>query len=214
MKKHFNPDTDLNHGLSVHERYNKKRNWSLAIDVGAHNGYYSSLYCSKFYKVIGFEPNKSLESDHIKLKKLHKNYQYYASGLYDKITEVDYYSVVNNTALSTVKLEYINHVAIDLRLDATKLKNIEHYKIQTRTLDSFNLSPDFIKIDVEGAGLEVLIGAEQTIMQYMPTIQIEKGIERKWMLDHDYVKIDEDTSIDEIISDNLYVHKSKVLHND
>jgi FkbM family methyltransferase len=132
-------------------------------------------------------------------------------GLYDKNTEVDYYSIANNTALSTLKLDYIKNVIDHLNLDSVELnKNIQKYKIQTRTLDSFNLQPDFIKIDVEGVGVEVLQGAEQTIMQYMPTIQIEKGHEGDWLLSHDYVKIEEDLSIDEIISDHLYIHKSKV----
>ena len=213
MTKIFLPETDLKLGLAVHERYNKigNKNWKLAIDVGANNGYYSNEYCTQFSKVIGFEPNKSLELDHIKLKKKHKNYQFYALGLYDKNTEVDYYSIANNTALSTLKLDYIKNVIDHLKLDSVELnKNIQKYKIQTRTLDSFNLKPDFIKIDVEGVGVEVLQGAEQTIMQYMPTIQIEKGHEEDWLLSHDYVKIKEDPIIDEIISDHLYIHKSKI----
>lgn len=208
MKIEFLPDTDLYLGLSCHEKYNN--NWSLAIDVGANNGHYSNEYCTKFDSVIGFEPNRSLESYHIDLKQLHKNYQYYALGLYDKNIEVDYYSVVENTALSTIKLDYIHNVIKFLNLDAAKFKNIENYKIQTRTLDSFNLEPDFIKIDVEGTGLEVLRGAEQTIVQYQPTIQIEKGNEQQWLLDHGYIRIEEDTSIKEFISDNLYVHVSKI----
>ena len=86
ITKIFLPETDLKLWLAVHERYDKKRNWfmrlfgnknwKLAIDVGANNGYYSNEYCTQFSKVIGFEPNKSLELDHIKLKKKHKNYQF------------------------------------------------------------------------------------------------------------------------------------------
>lgn len=41
------------------------------------------------------------------------------------------------------------------------------------TLDSLNLSPDFIKIDVEGAELQVLRGAVDTLKRCKPVLQIE-----------------------------------------
>ena len=207
MTKLFLPETDLNFGIKVHEQYSKT--WRLAIDVGANNGYYSNLYCKKFFNVVGFEPNKSLKDYHTNLKSLHENYQYYELGLYDKNDEVEYYSVVNGPGLSTLKFDYIQRIVTNFNI--SNPCQIEIYKIQTRTLDFFNFEPDFLKIDVEGAGIEVLQGAEQTIMQYKPTIQIEKGYEQLWMSDHNYIRIYEDTSIDENISDNLYVHEDNII---
>lgn len=40
-------------------------------------------------------------------------------------------------------------------------------------LDSLNLSPDFIKIDVEGYELEVLQGAQETIKRAWPVLYVE-----------------------------------------
>ena len=46
-------------------------------------------------------------------------------------------------------------------------------EVETRLLDSFWLEPDLIKIDVEGAELKVLRGAEITIAEHKPTILVE-----------------------------------------
>lgn len=45
--------------------------------------------------------------------------------------------------------------------------------IEIRTLDSFNLAPDVIKIDVEGAEHLVLLGGKKTIKKHMPPILME-----------------------------------------
>ena len=198
----YSHDADLTLGIAVHKQYNNK--WTLAIDAGANLGYHSKLYCTMFSNVIGFEPNLGLEIEQIKLKNLHTNYQYYMLGLYDRDAEVEYYDVVNSPGLSSIKIEYINQ-----HLDLT-ITDIKKYKIQTKTLDSFDLAVDFIKIDVEGVGLEVLMGAEQTITQHRPTIQIEKGNETVWLERHGYVLIEQDTPLASVLSDNFYVHESRL----
>jgi FkbM family methyltransferase len=52
---------------------------------------------------------------------------------------------------------------------------IERRQVEVRTLDSFNLRPDVIKIDVEGAELDVLRGGQNTLAQSRPTLLIEEG---------------------------------------
>ena len=56
--------------------------------------------------------------------------------------------------------------------DANKLK-IAKIAIDVKTLDSFNLQPDFIKIDVEGFEYQVLLGSEKTINDHRPILLIE-----------------------------------------
>jgi FkbM family methyltransferase len=198
----YSPDADLTQGIAVHKQYNNK--WTLAIDAGANLGYHSKLYCTMFSNVIGFEPNRGLELTQLDLKNLHTNYQYYMLGLYDRNTEVEYYDVLTGPGLSSIKFEYISQ-HLDLSIN-----DVKKYKIQTKTLDSFDLAVDFIKIDVEGVGLEVLMGAEQTIMQHLPTIQIEIGNEAVWLKKHGYVKIEQDTLLTSVLSDNFYVHESRL----
>jgi FkbM family methyltransferase len=45
--------------------------------------------------------------------------------------------------------------------------------IRVRTLDSYNFRPNFIKIDVEGMELDVLAGAEKTIIESWPVLMVE-----------------------------------------
>ena len=45
--------------------------------------------------------------------------------------------------------------------------------IEIKTLDSFNLEPDFIKIDIQGYEISVLKGASKTLEKFKPTLLIE-----------------------------------------
>ena len=40
-------------------------------------------------------------------------------------------------------------------------------------VEALNLKPTFIKIDVEGAEFEVLLGMQETLSQYHPTLMLE-----------------------------------------
>lgn len=51
---------------------------------------------------------------------------------------------------------------------------VEGDSVEVRTLDSFNLAPDFLKIDTEGHELFVLKGAEKTLREHKPAIIVEQ----------------------------------------
>ena len=55
---------------------------------------------------------------------------------------------------------------------SSKFKLVEK-SIRIRTLDSYNIKPNLIKIDVEGMELDVLAGAEKTIIGSWPVIMVE-----------------------------------------
>jgi FkbM family methyltransferase len=53
--------------------------------------------------------------------------------------------------------------------------NIGEQKVKMITIDSLNLNPNIMKIDVEGAEAKVLIGAKNTILRSRPIIIMEYG---------------------------------------
>lgn len=57
--------------------------------------------------------------------------------------------------------------------DSTKL-TVEEAECETRTLDSFDLQPTFIKIDVEGLEHEVLAGGAFTLLANEPVLMVER----------------------------------------
>jgi FkbM family methyltransferase len=90
----------------------------------------------------------------------------YNTGLY---SSVGYLHTVNQTIQSTIDDEFVARTAGNI--------------IKVETLDSWagrELSTsqrvDWMKLDVEGAEVEVLKGAANTILKYKPNIQVENHI--------------------------------------
>ena len=50
---------------------------------------------------------------------------------------------------------------------------LSSHTVECKTLDSFDLAPTFVKIDVQGAELLVLQGAEQTFKKHKPGLIVE-----------------------------------------
>jgi FkbM family methyltransferase len=127
------------------------------VDVGAQYGDYSVL-CSVLYgvKVIySFEPiktNVSLFREFVNLNKI-KNINIYEMALSDKT--------------ASVEMDFEGDMV------TTSGKGSISQVIEFKRLDDLNLSPDFLKIDVEGFEINVLRGAFNTITENMPRIITE-----------------------------------------
>lgn len=141
------------------------------IDVGANNGYFT-LFAAKRVpagKVISFEPVESVYENllfNIKLNNF-KNITTYNLGLSDGTkdeldiftSDDDFYDALStlypsserNKKIGTIKLSKLDKIAED-----SALENI-----------------DVIKIDVEGAELGVLTGAQKVLANFKPVILIE-----------------------------------------
>lgn len=52
-------------------------------------------------------------------------------------------------------------------------------EVEVTTLDSFDLAPTLIKIDVEGMEVPVIAGASQTIKKHHPVIWMERAVSRQ-----------------------------------
>ena len=122
------------------------------IDVGGEIGTYTIALAEHFKTITTFEPN--LEN---------------------------YIVLKNNLSLNNIKNVYLYNSAIGSDFGfcnmITKHNNIVDVgegNIKISPLDSFNIENcQFLKIDVEGHELEVLLGAKQTINRNKPIIYLE-----------------------------------------
>jgi len=132
-------------------KYLKKNR--LAVDIGAHVGFWSRRLITDFEIVHAFEP----DFEHVVC--LRKNV-------------TDHRLVINNMALS----DHEGHVNFFKYIENSGMSRVspDGNPIQCNTLDSYALTNvDLIKIDVEHHELEVLKGAKETIMKYKPVLFIE-----------------------------------------
>ncbi|MEO6347210.1 MAG: FkbM family methyltransferase [Aquaticitalea sp.] len=202
---------------------------NFVIDVGANIGYFSQYFgqlTNDTKKVVIFEPGPE------NLTYLKRNISCYDSiRLIEKAVSntngranfyVDDLTGQNNSLLSDYKI--YDEVLKNSGVTATK-KMIE---VETVTLDSFmeqeypGESPDFIKIDIEGAELFALQGMEKILELYAPTLMVEisENIPEviKMLRDFDYILIRANKTIldEKLIADdfgsfiNVFcIHKSK-----
>lgn len=138
------------------------------IDVGAHHGYYSLYFAKRVGptgRVFSFEP---VPENFVLLR---KNIA---------LNDVSWIEVFPNAAFSCTK--DISFAAPDESANSGEGSLSEGNKgrqiqVHAVTLDSFCASvhglPDVIKMDVEGAELDVLLGAKDTLAHCSPKLLIE-----------------------------------------
>jgi FkbM family methyltransferase len=136
-----------------------------SVDIGANMGHYS-YYMAKFSRdVIAFEPNRDLWGD---LRTLLGPRVHLESAALSRASSTAFMRIdQHNTGVATIE-EKNNLSCVD---DVSAVVTRE---IETRTLDSFNLSNiAVVKIDVEGHEEAVLEGAGETIRRNQPSLIIE-----------------------------------------
>lgn len=150
---------DNDYQLKKYKTFRKKfppERRMCAIDVGAHVGFWTKYMAEDFDWVHSFEPIS--ENYDCLVHNKPSNCTTYNFGLGSKEEEKTLYlgSKSNSGAWSYLKGE----------------REIEE-SVRLRTLDSLNLNPDLIKIDVEGSQRSVLAGAIETLKRCKPVIIIE-----------------------------------------
>ena len=133
-----------------------------AIDIGAHVGHWAHNLKQEFKSVHCFEP---IPDNYACLVNNVPGCSYYPIALLDKPGRFNLYLESNSNSGSwTAFPEQENHTRI--------------LTVKTRTLDSFNLAPDFIKMDVQNCELFVLQGAVNTLRVNKPVLCIESMTNR------------------------------------
>lgn len=136
-----------------------------AIDVGANYGLYTYGLQRHYDSVTAFEPNTTIATPLI-------------AAAYPNVRIV-HEALSSHSGTATLHIPKQNGVILSgwASLEpevATQAQSLIDIEVPISTLDSHELqNVGFIKIDVEGHELEVLLGAEQTIRQYKPHLLIE-----------------------------------------
>ena len=136
----------------------------LAIDAGANEGLYAHRLANLFPKVVAFEISPTLARQ--LARSVPANVSVRPVGLSDRAGTVALRTpVAHGMVLAGWASVEENHCP-----DATRY--LEEF-VEVRPLDSFELSPSFLKVDVEGHECALLRGARQTIRTHRPTVLIE-----------------------------------------
>lgn len=127
------------------------RSWQVAVDVGAHVGFISSDLLRFFDDVYAFEPHPA-------------NYR----CLKKNLPRVHAAPVALGAETKRISL----HSPAMSNSGAWEITEGDFVK--QKTLDAYNFPVlDFLKIDVQGAEVDVLTGARKTLERLQPTVLVE-----------------------------------------
>lgn len=146
--------------------YLQKDQFGLAIDVGAHVGLWSRVLAHHFKEVVAFEPLPELAAC------LRKNVEDLEN------VQVQQCALGSNADFMKMGVVPIRENSGNTRI-ATQRESATPDTltfVDIRALDSFaaDVPVNFIKVDVEGYELDVLKGAEHTLLQDKPFIVVEQ----------------------------------------
>lgn len=150
----------------------------VVFEIGAHIGYFSTFFAEKVGKngqVIVFEPSEA------NLKLLRRNASAFPNIVVQAI------AAGNRIGKASFFIENVtgqnNSLYADYRLFESTRKSAhinaqyQEITVDITTLDAFieqtRFTPSFIKIDAEGAELEILQGAHNTLTKCQPIMMVE-----------------------------------------
>lgn len=143
------------------------KNHRSVIDIGAHIGISVLQWSESFKNVYAFEPMKEHYDCLISNTSDLSNVRCFNFALSNE-------SSIKNAAYRTTKNSGSFQLLDDAYQQPSKKAPREIYTVETKRLDDYNFKEiDLIKIDVEGWELEVLYGAEKTIVENCPVLIVE-----------------------------------------
>jgi FkbM family methyltransferase len=196
----------LEDGFDFLKRIKKTNEEFVAIDIGANDGT-SIRMIKKYQSKVHIEAFDPITKPKFKLK----NVNFHSVGLSNKVEKLEIYSPVVKGKVfsqysSIYKEKLIHQITADMKLDKNQVSiHINHINLQI--LDDFNFKPFFVKIDVEGAELAVLEGAQATISKYLPVLLIEIQNQKMYQEIEEFL-----TEIDYFcVGPNVFKGKSKEI---
>ncbi len=140
----------------------------VAIDVGANRG----IVARAMLKAVGssgtvhaFEPNPRLVSHLQRIPGL----RIHPIALGKAPARLQLFIPEKNDTISSLSYD-----AVASSATAEELRHVAKVDVEVKTLDSMNMDPvRLIKVDAQGAELDVLLGAEKTVHRCRPVILVE-----------------------------------------
>ena len=186
---------DLEEGFSFSKQIRPQSANYCILDVGSNDGTSIRMFRRYFplVKIFAVDP---ITTPRFKLNNvtLIKTALSDKAGIRTLVTPI-----VNRKQLtqysSFYKEKMISQICSDMAMYETEVSTIEN-QVSFNTIDNLEVTPFFIKIDVEGAELEVLKGSLTVIKKYNPVILVEiqnnkSYLEIKELLSlHGYINID------------------------
>jgi FkbM family methyltransferase len=186
---------DLEEGFSFSKQIRPLSTDYCILDVGSNDGTSIRMFRRYFplVKIIAVDP---ITTPSFKLK----NATLVKTALSDKAGNRSLVTpIVNGKQLtqysSFYKEKMISQICSDMALLENEVSTIEN-EVSFNTIDNLEVTPFFIKIDVEGAELEVLKGSLNVIKKYNPVILIEIQNPKSYqeiqelLSSHRYINID------------------------
>lgn len=160
--------------------FEKIRRGGLVVDVGANYGQsaLSINIVNPGVKILSFEPNPIAEKFLKMVKKwLGDNFEYKIVGVGEKQEELTFYIPIKNRIQLTQEGTFVKKILYSE--EAQKRfgtpDEIKELKVFVLPLDSLNINPNGIKIDVQGMEFNVLKGAKNILKNCHPLLMIENS---------------------------------------
>jgi len=135
----------------------KEAKGGLGLDVGANLGYVTLYMCKGMDKIIAIEPDerpRGLLKNNIK------------ENNFVKKVKIFKFAVSNKNGVEIIYLSKKHPNLNNLCNNKSLKKNKDFLKektVKTKTIDSLNIDPNFIKMDIEGYEVEAIQGAYNTL---------------------------------------------------
>jgi FkbM family methyltransferase len=152
----------------------------LFLDIGANNGI-TALGVHKIlprYSILSIEADPTHKRALERVKRKIHNFDYRIVGAGDSSEALVLYTpCIRGIPIHALTSGDLDYLKVSVTRDfgsaaAARVKYLEH-SVQTMSLDDLEVSPDIIKIDIEGYELPALRGLSKTIARTRPTILME-----------------------------------------
>lgn len=165
----------------------------LVLDIGANRGCsaLSVLRHTSQMKVLSIEPNRRHRWDLLSVLLLHPTrfrFRLIAAGntadqtlLYIPDNQNLNQSGYGSLVFSEFEKSHVREYFLKLGIDVGDKSNFHKAIVTVIPLDELHLSPDLIKLDVEGFECQALQGLKDTLERLLPALIIEMNHSERWL---------------------------------